>query len=316
MNTSVLARRVVTPLLVLAWVLGCGAAQAAATHPLPLWRVTDAHGHTLYLAGSMHALKADDYPLPTPFTTAFGHSRRLVEEINLAALKPEKVQETIKQLGDLPAGKTLAAVMGTSWTRAQALAQKSDIKLGPYQGLKPWLAAVQITGLDFIRKGYVPTLGMDQHFAELAKQRGMPVTGLETFSEQMGFFNAMPHALQRRFLLQTLEKMPQGDRELARLHTAWRHGDTAELAAIANKDFASYSRLRKRLLDQRNRRWLPTLERCLAANDGCFVVVGAEHMVGPTGLVALLEKDGERVVQLHTVGKATPIPTSAVPAGA
>lgn len=301
------------PLLALGFL--CAFAHAAAAHPLPLWRVGDGHGHRMYLAGSMHALKEKDYPLPAPFTKAFDHSRRLVEEIDLNALKPKKVQATIKRLGSLPADKTLAAVMGTSWGLAQALAKKSDLELAPYQQLKPWLAAVQIAGVNFIRKGYLPTLGLDQHFSKLAGKRGMPITGLETVSEQMGFLNAMPQALQRRFLLQTLEKTPNGGHELARLHTAWQQGNTVALTAIARKDFAGYPNLRRRLLVARNRRWLPTLERCLTENRGCFVVVGTEHMAGPAGLPALLEKAGYRVTQLHAPRKGAAAPASAAPAG-
>jgi len=36
-----------------------------------VWKVTSAAGNVLYLAGSIHALKSTDYPLPSAYTRAF-----------------------------------------------------------------------------------------------------------------------------------------------------------------------------------------------------------------------------------------------------
>ncbi|MGH8161260.1 MAG: TraB/GumN family protein [Gammaproteobacteria bacterium] len=298
------------PILALALAALGGPALAAAGHPLPLWRVTDGHGHVMYLAGSMHALTTKDYPLPADFTGAFKRSRRLVEELDLNTISPQMLLAAVHSYARLPAGKTLAAAMGTGWSRAQALAKKADINLELYQNYKPWFAAVRIGARRFVAAGYQPALGLDRHFANLAAERKMPVVGLETLDEQMGFLNAIEPVLQRRFLLQTLEQAPQVKSELAALHTAWRNGDTATLADIAKQDFEGYPGLRRELLDARNKRWLPTLERCLSEDRGCFVVVGMEHMIGPVGLLALLEQAGDHVTQLHAAAPA-PNPASA-----
>ena len=46
----------------------------------------------------------------------------------------------------------------------------------------------------------------------------------------------------------------------------------------------------------RNRRWVPQIEECLSQQK-CFVVVGAAHLVGPDGLVAMLRAKGYTVKQ-------------------
>ncbi|MGH8224714.1 MAG: TraB/GumN family protein [Gammaproteobacteria bacterium] len=287
----------------------CIPALSALAQPLPLWRVSDGAGHTLYLAGSMHALKTDDYPLPAPFKTAFDHCRRLVEELDLDALTPAQIQNAVTSFGMLPTGKTLADAMGADWAQAQKLAAKADINLEIYLPLKPWFAAVRISGQVFVAAGYIPSLGLDRHFANLAAQRKIPVIGLETLDEQMGFFNDLRVSVQRQFLLQALEEVSHDKQELAGLHAAWRDGDMSALAALADKDFADYPKLRAGVLDDRNRRWLPVLENCLSEDKGCYVVVGAEHMIGPNGLLALLGKAGFRVVQLQAA--SAPPATSA-----
>lgn len=274
-------------------------ALAAQSHALPLWRVTDAQGHTLYLAGSMHMLKQGDYPLPHAFEKAFKQSERLIEELDLNAINPQKVRKIVKKLAVLPDGKTLEDAMDDSWGKAQALAGKADIKLAPYKHFKPWYAALRIVSLKFLKAGYNPMLGLDFHFANLAKKQDMPVAGLETLREQMNFFNDLALSTQRHYLLQLLDKLPDTKHDLKKLHAAWKTGDLEQLEEMAQKDFADYPDLRKTLINDRNRNWLPEIKRCLSENRKCFVVVGAEHMAGKAGLLSLLEKAGNHVEQLH-----------------
>ena len=53
----------------------------------------------------------------------------------------------------------------------------------------------------------------------------------------------------------------------------------------------------QRLLVERNRNWLPQIEALFARPRPAFVVVGAAHLVGPDGLIAMLKAKGARVDQ-------------------
>jgi uncharacterized protein YbaP (TraB family) len=55
---------------------------------------------------------------------------------------------------------------------------------------------------------------------------------------------------------------------------------------------------RGRLIDDRNRNWIPKIEQLLRGRDTSFVVVGAAHMGGPNGLLALLKQRGYPIEQL------------------
>lgn len=277
----------------------CAFPALAAGQRLPLWKVTGADGHALYLAGSMHALRKDDYPLPAALLDAFRDSDRLVEEIDIAAVSRSRIAKVLEQTGTLPGKQTLADAMGDEWDKAQALARAAGVDLTPYLHFRPWLAAVEIADRLVAQAGYEPDLGMDRYFSHLAGARGMPITGLETFRRQMRLLSDLRPEFQRRFLLETLREAPQATPDLAALHAAWRNGETARLAAIERKDFAGYPRLRKLLLDHRNHDWLPVLEQCLSAAGTCFVVVGVEHMIGPDGLPALLRARGYHVAQMN-----------------
>src|SRR3954470_9240177 len=68
------------------FVVASGAAERA-TAASCVWKVTSAHGGTLFLGGSIHALRSSDYPLPAAFNHALDASSRLVIEANPQALK-------------------------------------------------------------------------------------------------------------------------------------------------------------------------------------------------------------------------------------
>ncbi|PYR32174.1 MAG: TraB/GumN family protein, partial [Acidobacteria bacterium] len=53
----------------------------------------------------------------------------------------------------------------------------------------------------------------------------------------------------------------------------------------------------QRLLVERNRNWLPKLEALFTRRGHAFVVVGAAHLVGPEGLLAMLKAKGYSVEQ-------------------
>jgi uncharacterized protein YbaP (TraB family) len=61
--------------------------------------------------------------------------------------------------------------------------------------------------------------------------------------------------------------------------------------------FDNSPELYDRLLVERNRNWVPHVDTCLQQDAGCFIVVGAAHLVGPDGLPAMLAKKGYRVTQ-------------------
>jgi len=86
-------------------------ARTAATTKNFLWRVESATG-ALYLAGSVHALSADIYPLNPVFEKAFNASDTLVEEINLGEMNSlTSAPLTILSKGMFQDGRTFDQVV-------------------------------------------------------------------------------------------------------------------------------------------------------------------------------------------------------------
>ena len=52
------------------------------------------------------------------------------------------------------------------------------------------------------------------------------------------------------------------------------------------------------LLIERNRNWIPEIEKALATERDVMFLVGAAHLVGEESVVALLRRKGLEVTQL------------------
>jgi hypothetical protein len=97
--------------------------------------------------------------------------------------------------------------------------------------------------------------------------------------------------------------------------TAWKTGDTAKMYKFVNQivsehpDLAPYNKI---LLDDRNKGMANRLEEIMKIKQGpYFVAVGSGHMVGDTGLVSLLKKQGFTVQQVYAQNRAGDNVTSA-----
>jgi uncharacterized protein YbaP (TraB family) len=148
----------------------------------------------------------------------------------------------------------------------------------------------QAAGLD-------PQLGLDKHFYDLANSVGREVIGLETAASQIDRFDSMPERLQEQLLRSELAEMETEQTSLRALLTAWQAGNAPEIEKMLLGSFKDNPAAYNSLITERNRNWMPQLEACLKRPSPCLVVVGAAHLVGPQGLLAMLQQRGYRLEQ-------------------
>ena len=119
----------------------------------------------------------------------------------------------------------------------------------------------------------------------------------ETLAYQLDRFDQLSPKLQEDMLMSTMAELDTYVGKLRDLARAWAAGDVATLEKELLSAFDKSPEVYDRLLVERNRNWLPQVDACLEQNAGCFIVVGAAHLVGPDSLPALLAKRGYRVTQ-------------------
>lgn len=278
--------------------LALGAAPSGA---VPLWSVQDdTRPGTLLLLGSVHLLRAEDQPLPAAVREAYGRAERVAMELDPAELEPAASQAILARIGVMtPGGSLRDAMDAAQWQRAESLAAAAGLSLQPVAALEPWFAALTLYVAALADAGFDPALGVEQQVADWARRDGKPVTGLETFAQQLAIFKGLEFDVQRELLMKTLEELPSMPADAATLVAEWRAGDDAALAGKLDTEFEGYEALRERLVGERNRAWLAPLDALLDAPGVTLVVVGALHLVGPDGLPALFTAQGRQVEALR-----------------
>jgi uncharacterized protein YbaP (TraB family) len=82
--------------------------------------------------------------------------------------------------------------------------------------------------------------------------------------------------------------------EFRRLADLYRAQDLEGLRSFVLNSTVEYGRYNEALLAQRNTTWIPRLLR-FARNKSTFFAVGAGHLPGEDGVIALLRAEGYKV---------------------
>jgi uncharacterized protein YbaP (TraB family) len=283
--------------LLLALGLCAGAGELRAQEKSFLWQV-ESGKNSVYILGSIHLLKKTDAPLKPIIDETFAKAKRLVFEVDLLNEEPEKMQQLVLKRGINLDGKTLqqkispeTLQLATVWANDLGI----DIKaLSPF---KPWVVGMTMIVMQLQKLGYDPNLGVDHQLAERAKQANKPVSGLESSEFQIELLDSLPAGLQEMMLRQSFAEMEQFGKTVDAMVRAWRGGDLGAAEKLFLESMAEYPELRVKLLDERNRNWLPQIEKFLKLDDDVLVVVGAAHLVGKNGLIELLKGRGYKMEQ-------------------
>lgn len=273
---------------------------AAAEPPVPLlWRVQGDSG-VVYLFGSVHLLKESDYPLAPEVDAAYADAEELVFELSPADMQSGEAGAQMLRMGSLPAGETLREhVSEDTWKAVQDYVDGGGfLPLSAIERMRPWMLALTLSVMEMQRAGLDPNHGVEQHFLRALNKDGKDGEGLETIAQQLALFAEGTREQQDQQLRQTLEQLPEMNTQLDAMHRLWRAGDADGLHALIRSEMKDYPELYERLLAERNRAWIPQIEAQLADPDDELVVVGAAHLVGPDGVVALLRARGHAVERL------------------
>lgn len=290
--------------------------------PVPLlWKVSDAD-NAVYLLGSFHLLKPDDYPLSSDVNDAFADVGSLVfelppEEMNSPQLALQMMQAALRSDGSRLDAELPPATAGklATWESANApLLAGMGMTPERLQMFEPWFVGLMVSMVEMGKYGLDPKLGLDRHFIAAAGFAHKPTSGFETGAEQIAFLDGMSPDEQRQFLEEALTEASEGEAEIEKLHDAWRNGDADAIWNGMAVDMQSrYPNLYRRINVERNDAWVPKIAAMLDAsgNEDVMVVVGALHLLGSDGVVEKLRARGYMVERICTACPAQAVPEAA-----
>lgn len=255
-----------------------------------LWRVEE-EGAASHLFGTIHSEDPRVVDLPEPVLEAFQRADTYAMEM----IPDFRVMSELVRAMHFQDQRNLREVLGDKLFRRTAAAL-SDHGVGKGLALKmkPWAVAVT---LSFPR----PETGLflDIMLFNRAMAAGKKTVGLEDPAEQLAFFTGLSMEDQVRLLKVTLAQSDEIDRTMDRLIAAWLSRDPDRLSALSDTYLDELpgelaERFREQAIDRRNRRMFERMQPLLE-KGGAFVAVGALHLYGEHGLLALLRRNGYSV---------------------
>jgi uncharacterized protein YbaP (TraB family) len=261
-----------------------------------LWRISK-DGRSSYLYGTIHAARAD-WMFPGPLTLdALRNSETLALELDV--LDPDVQRRLAASLG----GQRKEPLPPALTRRIERQLKAQCVDAEAFAKLSPELQITSLSVMAARRDGLDPAHAIDIVLALLARQFGKPIVSLETPEVQMQALQMPSQAETIEFVSSSLDDLESGRARpmLNRIARIWTQGNYAELSRFETwcscVDTAAERAAMKRLLDDRNPSLAASIDKLHAGGQRVFAAVGSLHMIGPTGLPALLRQRGYRVEQ-------------------
>lgn len=264
-----------------------------------VWQVTKGKQH-LYIAGTVHLLPPEQFPLPQEFSQAYSQADTLVFETDVRELETAKGMQLLMQHAMYSDGRSLSQVLSAnSYQQLQQYAKTQGVDLAPLNNFKPDFVLLTLMQVALQKAGMAGE-GVDMHFLKQAVADNKPMLFLETVEQQLVMLLNISAENEDAFVAQNLQQLSELEAELTKIIAAWRSGDTDTMAALAMAftDTPEGKLFYDALLVQRNKNWLPQLEQMMATPEVELVLVGALHLAGEANVLQLLREQGYSITQL------------------
>lgn len=311
------ARLLVVSFFLIAWFLPAIGSAESETAAIPkqagiqkpfLWRIkAQTDDKPSYLFGTIHLSRPTVTALPPRVLTALHAVDAVYTEIpmdptTLVQMTPRMFLPEGKKLDDLLPADLLA--------EAKTALRDIDPKLpfSNFSRLQVWAFAAGLAGLED-QVDFPGAIPQDMIVFQRGALNGKETGGLETPEEQLAIFEDLSAEEQIAMLRDGLRQMREiratGQSPSEMLVSLYLAGDLDALGVELKKWMDPESsplsaKLEERLLLRRNRLMADRISGILRTHVGrsAFFAVGAAHLYGETGLIALLQKRGFEVVRV------------------
>jgi uncharacterized protein len=275
-----------------ALILGAGpvlGARQRFAHGL-LWRIARPGSAASHIYGTIHDADARLAELPAPVRRALEHARSLLVEFVPDSYSAARFTEAAL----FPDARTLEATIGAD-DFARVLDDLAPIGLERdfINKLKPWAALLNLrhTPATF-------SATPDAQVLARAREQRLPIAQMEDVEEQIFAFDECPAAAQVALLRHSLAHRAELLELESRTLDAYVQRDLGAIWRLREDFIARYPEVApqqalvtKRLLYDRSVVMAYRMQRELR-RGGAFVAIGALHLYGTKGVLALLEDDG------------------------
>jgi uncharacterized protein YbaP (TraB family) len=242
-----------------------------------LWKITNRQGINSYMFGTMHVRDDRVYQLCEVLYPLIRNSEVFIGEMDLNEVQSER---------QLPRYNIADYMRKKDYDKARRQFLKSfQLDLDDLKQMHP-LMILSVLSTSVLAREHL--ISLDEYLWNYAVSQNREVSGLESFEKQLQLLTSIePDTLYKE--IKSLSANPAKIRvNTQKSLSLYLKGKTHQLYILSK---ASVGRLRKKMIYERNLEMAHVIDH-LDVSKQYFITVGAGHISGQAGLVALLKKSG------------------------
>jgi len=251
-----------------------------------LWQITGKNiKQPTFLYGTIHLYDTSMYKLPEPVLAKLAQTKQVYFELDFGKINPMDMMKF--------------ALVKDSTERLDKLLDAASLQ--KFRDIAKSSAMLQMMGENMYRLKPIflttmllnngKSVAIDMEMYNRAKQLKDSVGGIETVEEQMAAINALPAASQAQMVKEMLKTYTTADEAIKKLTGIYVKQEINTLLSELNDGAPMDAAFNETLLDKRNVIMANRIDT-LVGKTSTMIAVGAGHLGGPKGLIALLQKKG------------------------
>lgn len=264
---------------------------------------------TIHVIGTMHGGDARMAKVMRTLRPALAAAQAIYLETSQAELDSlDGIPPSLARSFLLPKGQELRQLLAKdAWQQFELTARVSGANLETVNRMQPWAISMFLVQSGCRPYGFGLRHGLDDRIASFARRKRIPLGALETPEQALMAIAGLPLRDQARMLELELQLMQSSKPEDATPVEAYFDESVWAafvLAPWVGAQYSSFSyaetarlwrQYNRRLLDQRNIRWIKVL--MAARQDRIVAAVGAAHLPGENGVLNLLKAKGFKLTR-------------------
>ncbi|WP_439555216.1 TraB/GumN family protein [Dyadobacter sp.] len=255
-----------------------------------LWEITKpGQPKPSYLFGTIHLICPTDFALSDSLKAAVSRSEQIALEMDMD--DPGMMMNMMKSMNMRDGNELKKLVSESEYNKLDQFYKDSvGVGIAMFEKAKPFVLMGPLFNavLDCQPQSYEMSL------VELAKKQQSEVIGIEGMDEQMAIFDSSPYKDQVRMILSMIDNLPKARKEFKDLVALYKTQNINELYKLTLKSEFGLDGNEEIMLLDRNKKWIPRIEK-IVSEKPTFIAVGAAHLGGERGVIALLRKQGYKI---------------------
>jgi uncharacterized protein len=279
------------------------AEQLVPTQKSLLWKI---EGNGLkkpsFLFGTIHIIAKSELNLRPAVDQALKQSKYIVFEIDIKEMTNIKSQFALLSKAFMPEGTTLRTLLSPEdYAYVRTHMDDTSLPANMIEKMKPLFLSTLMGQSKDEGGSKEPTSSVEMVLWKKAKKLNLPSAGLETTELQLSLFDKIPYKKQAEMLVESLRASKSGAETIGgsmdQLSAIYNAEDIQAMQELMDDESMGMKGFENILLFDRNANWIQPM-RDIMENQPAFFAVGAGHLGGTKGVIALLRKAGYKVEAL------------------